>query len=40
MVGNADDYFSLLGLSKQDDMGKNVPVGICLGAARRRVRMT
>ena len=31
LVGNADDYFSLLGLSKQDDLGKKAPVDLFLG---------
>merc|ERR1719436_1458790 len=33
LVGNADDYFSLLGLSKQDDLGKKGPVDLFLGGS-------
>jgi len=33
LVGNADDYFSLLGLSKQDDLGKKAPVDLFLGGS-------
>merc|ERR1719436_555294 len=33
LVGNADDYFSLLGLSKQENLGKKVPVDLFLGGS-------
>jgi len=33
LVGNADDYFSLLGLSQQDSLGKKAPVDLFLGGS-------
>ncbi len=33
LVGNADDYFSLLGLAQQDDLGKKTPVDLFMGGA-------
>jgi hypothetical protein len=40
LVGNADGYFSLLGLSKQDSLGKKDPVDLFLGEARSRAPTT
>jgi len=31
LVGNADDYFNLLALSKQDNLGKKTPVDLFMG---------
>lgn len=33
LVGNADDYFSLLGLSKQDDLGNKQPHDLFMGGS-------
>jgi NAD(P)H-dependent nitrite reductase large subunit/NAD(P)H-dependent nitrite reductase small subunit len=33
LVGNADDYFSLLGLSKQSDLGNKEPVDLFFGGS-------